>query len=82
MKISKLMSELDKVKEEYGDLEVVYPDWYTDGCGSKAVVDMEVRKAKSDKERPYMFTYMRGPYARNRTIKKDTKVLELRDYKS
>lgn len=79
MKISGLITQLEKVKTEHGDIVVTYPDFVTDGCGSGEVLSMVVRKAKSPKKGSHIYYYMRGPYAMNRTIRKNTKVVELLD---
>ena len=79
MKISILIAELEGVKKDYGDIRVVYPDFMTDGCGAGEVLSMTARSAKSPKK-GHLFTYHRGAYAKTRYIRKDTMVVELRDF--
>ncbi len=79
MIISELVEGLEKIKRESGDIRVVYPAFMTDGCGAGEVLNMVVRKAKSPKKGS-IFLYHRGAYAKSRYIRKDTKVVELRDF--
>jgi hypothetical protein len=78
MKISDLKKILTAIEKEHGDLTVVYPDFMTDGCGAGEVLSVEVRKAKAPKK-GHIYSYHHGAYAKNRYVKKDCKVIELRD---
>ena len=80
MTVSELIAKLTDVLHNHGDLPVVYPDWVTDRCGAGEVMSLEVRRAKSPKKDSHIYWYMRGPYAKNRYIRKDETIVELRDY--
>ena len=80
MIISELVTKLEEVKGESGDIPVVYPAFMMDGCGSGEGLSMAVLKAKSPRKGKHIFVYMRGAYAKNRYVRKDTNVVELRDF--
>lgn len=80
MKISELIMHLSTIMTSLGDLPVVYPNFITDGCGAGEVASLVVRRAKSPKSGSHIHQYSRGAYARNRYVRKDEEVVELRDY--
>lgn len=77
MKSSVLILKLQEIIRTHGDLEVVLQDWMSEGRFAKAVEGLVIRRAKSPKKEGGAFQYSKGIYASNRTVRKDSTVVEL-----